>query len=123
MTVSHLLLPWTWEECLLEGKDCMHVIHQPTSPEELHGYPQEWVKSLIPNSEITDESIRLFNANNNLHNYDGPAVVSVDGSKHWFVHGKRHRYNQPAVILPDGTQEWWYVGNFLRRVRETPPNQ
>jgi hypothetical protein len=42
-----------------------------------------------------------------FHREDGPAIESHDGTKIWFVDGKRHRENGPAIELADGGKEWW----------------
>lgn len=41
-------------------------------------------------------------------------VVDPDGSKHWYVDGKRHRTDGPAVDRPDGSK-YWYVNGKLHR--------
>lgn len=51
-----------------------------------------------------------------LHRLDGPAVEHPDGSKEWWVRGKRHRHSEPAVEHGDGFgREWWVRGVFLTR--------
>ena len=49
-----------------------------------------------------------------LHNLDGPAVERAEGTKEWFVNGKRHRSDGPAVERADGTKEWFVNGKLHR---------
>lgn len=50
-----------------------------------------------------------------LHNDDGPAIITPQGYKAWYKHGDRHRVDGPAVIDPhDGSKEWWFEGNLHR---------
>ena len=48
-----------------------------------------------------------------LHRLDGPACEYVDGSKEWFVNGKKHRIDGPAIEYPDGYKAWHIDGEFL----------
>jgi hypothetical protein len=41
------------------------------------------------------------------HRDDGPAYVSSNGMKFWYIHGKRHRLDGPAVEHPYYVREWW----------------
>ena len=44
---------------------------------------------------------------------DGPAIEWVEGSKFWFINGKRHREDGPAVEWSDEYKEWWYHGKQI----------
>tara|TARA_R110000772_G_scaffold26173_3_gene67703 strand:- start:567 stop:878 length:312 start_codon:yes stop_codon:yes gene_type:complete len=48
-----------------------------------------------------------------LHREDGPAVEHANGSKFWYIDGKRHRENGPAVEYDD--YKAWYINNKLHR--------
>jgi len=48
------------------------------------------------------------------HRLDGPAVEYADGTKVWWVDGKRHRLDGPAVEWADGSKEWWVDGKLHR---------
>ena len=37
-------------------------------------------------------------------------VEYADGSKEWYLNGKRHRTDGPAVEYADGTKEWFLNG-------------
>lgn len=115
MIVSHLILPRTWEQCELPKGSCDHALHYPEPAETLNSVPLEWTQLFLDDTRITETSIKIFNTNGQLHNFHGPAVEEVDGSKQWWVHGKRHRHQKPAVILADGTEEWWHIGNLVTK--------
>jgi hypothetical protein len=44
--------------------------------------------------------------------------VEYDGTKKWYLNGKRHREDGPAVEYPSGTKEWHLNG---QRHREDGP--
>ena len=41
-----------------------------------------------------------------LHREDGPAVITWDGSKMWYINNKLHRIDGPAIEWKSGTKEW-----------------
>jgi antitoxin component YwqK of YwqJK toxin-antitoxin module len=52
--------------------------------------------------------------NGKRHREDGPAVEWSDGSKHWYLNGKLHREDGPAVEWSDGSKEWHLNGKLHR---------
>ena len=48
--------------------------------------------------------------NGKRHREDGPAYEGTNGDKAWFLNGKRHREDGPACEDTNGTKEW-YVNN------------
>lgn len=44
------------------------------------------------------------------HNKDGPAFEHVDGSKEWWVNGKRHREDGPAIESANRYKGYWLEG-------------
>ena len=48
-----------------------------------------------------------------LHRGDGPAIEWADGTKYWFLNGKRHRIDGPAGEAVDGDKEWWLNDQFM----------
>ena len=40
--------------------------------------------------------------------------VDTDGTKYWFLHGKRHREDGPAIEYSDETKDWYLNGNLHR---------
>ena len=49
-----------------------------------------------------------------LHREDGPAIELADGSKYWWLNGKRHREDGPAFELADGSKHWYLNGKLHR---------
>lgn len=45
-----------------------------------------------------------------LHRTDGPACEFVNGTKQWWIDGKRHRNDGPAIEYANGNKEWWLNG-------------
>ena len=39
--------------------------------------------------------------------------VYDDGTKFWFLNGKRHREDGPAIEYADGGKEWYLDGKFI----------
>ena len=42
------------------------------------------------------------------------ARVYADGSKHWYLNGKRHREDGPAVEYANGDKSWYLNGKYHR---------
>lgn len=57
---------------------------------------------------------RWYNESNKLHRVDGPAIEWVNGTKEWYLDGKRHRENGPAIEFADGTKFWYLNGEYHR---------
>ena len=53
------------------------------------------------------------NAQGQVHNEEGPAVIYNDGSQAWYIHGGRHRENGPAGIYADGEKSWRIDGKRI----------
>ena len=45
--------------------------------------------------------------NGKRHREDGPAVEYADGSKVWCLNGKYHREDGPAIEYANGTKHWY----------------
>ena len=50
-----------------------------------------------------------------LHRVDGPAVEYANGSKYWYLNGKRHRVDGPAIEWANG-YKYWYLNGECHRV-------
>lgn len=48
------------------------------------------------------------------HREDGPAVENSNGTKMWWINGRRHREDGPAVEWADGTKYWFVDGKRHR---------
>lgn len=42
-----------------------------------------------------------------LHRVDGPAIEHADGTRYWYVNGKRHRTDGPSTEYSNGTKLWY----------------
>jgi hypothetical protein len=40
--------------------------------------------------------------------------VNTNGTKSWYLNGKRHREDGPAIEWPNGDKSWWLNGNLHR---------
>ena len=49
------------------------------------------------------------------HREDGPAIEYSNGTKSWYLNGKRHREDGPAIENADGSK-YWYLND--RRLLE-----
>ena len=49
-----------------------------------------------------------------IHRVDGPAIEYADGSKEWYVNGKRDRADGPAVEWASGAKFWFVNGERHR---------
>ena len=45
----------------------------------------------------------------------GPAIEREDGTKTWYVYGKRHRLDGPARECADGTKLWYIMGRKVSK--------
>ena len=61
---------------------------------------------------------RYYNAEDQLHRKDGPAVEYPNGDKDWYLNGKRHREDGPAGEYVNGDKYWYLNG---KRHREDGP--
>jgi hypothetical protein len=57
---------------------------------------------------------RYWWLNGKRHREDGPAVEMADGTRKWYLNDKLHRDDGPAIEKADGTREWYYKGIKLR---------
>ena len=53
---------------------------------------------------------RYYNAEDQLHREDGPAVEYVNNCKFWFLNGNLHREDGPALEYSNGVKKW-YLNN------------
>jgi hypothetical protein len=57
-----------------------------------------------------DSTVTYRNADGELHNENGPAIVCANGEKWYFINGKRHNPNGPAVVFPNGYKAYYING-------------
>ena len=46
--------------------------------------------------------------NGKRHREDGPAIEWANGGKEWYLNGKCHREDGPAIEYANG-DKWWYL--------------
>ena len=51
--------------------------------------------------------------NGKRHRDDGPAIEYAGGSKYWYLNGKLHREDGPAVEFANGSKYWYINGKRL----------
>ena len=51
-------------------------------------------------------TVRYYNDLGQLHRTDGAAIERANGSKVWYLNGKRHREGGPAIEWNNGYKEW-----------------
>jgi len=66
--------------------------------------------------KISKHGVKCWRLPNGLchREKDLPAIIFPDGTKFWYVNGKRHRDNGPAVERINGDKEWWF-NNYRHR--------
>jgi hypothetical protein len=60
--------------------------------------------------EETADYTYYYNKYDKYHRTDGPAVEYSNGSRVWYVNGKRHRTDGPAIEYNDGSKAWYVDG-------------
>ena len=58
-------------------------------------------------------AVTYRNANGQLHNPDGPAVVYSDGYKYYYINDQLHNSDGPAVVYADGSKYHYINGELL----------
>jgi len=74
---------------------------------------EEWEK-MTASKELANGS-KVWYVDGKRHRTDGPAVERADGDKSWYVDGKRHRTDGPAIEWANGGKSW-YVNNKRHRI-------
>jgi hypothetical protein len=52
-----------------------------------------------------------YNADDDFHREDGPAIICTDGRQYWYINGVLHRTDGPAIICD--IIKLWYVDGIL----------
>lgn len=56
-----------------------------------------------------------YSKKHQLHRIGGPAFITADGDKEWYLNGKRHREDGPAIEWEKKCYvEWWFNGELHR---------
>jgi hypothetical protein len=62
---------------------------------------------------ISEDGDKFYHKDKEMTSYhreDGPAIEYADGSKDWYLNGKRHREDGPAMEFANGNK-YWYLSN------------
>ena len=51
--------------------------------------------------------------NGKRHRKDGPAIEYADGTKEWYLNGELHRKDGPAIEYANGTKDWYLNGKEI----------
>ncbi len=63
-----------------------------------------------PQCKVGANGSKRWYLNGKRHREDGPAVEYANGSKAWYLNGKYHREDGPAREWADGAKEWYLNG-------------
>jgi len=61
-----------------------------------------------------NDCIEYFNSNDQLHNENGPARITLSNARSWYINGIIHRLDGPAYIECKGVYEWYKNGKLHR---------
>jgi hypothetical protein len=57
--------------------------------------------------KVNTNGTKSWYLNGKRHREDGPAVEGSDGDKYWYLNGKLHREDGPAVEWSNGYKSWF----------------
>lgn len=60
-----------------------------------------------PQMTIMADGTRMWYLNGRRHRTDGPAIEFFDGDRQWYLNGQMHRTDGPAIELVDGRRYWF----------------
>ena len=64
--------------------------------------------------KVHEDGTKDWFLNGKRHREDGPASEWADGTKKWFLNGQLHREDGPAIEWADGTKKWYLNGQLHR---------
>jgi hypothetical protein len=64
--------------------------------------------------KVNTNGTKSWYLNGKRHREDGPAIEYSDGYKAWYLDNKLHREDGPAIEWSDGGKEWLLNGKFHR---------
>jgi hypothetical protein len=65
--------------------------------------------------EVYNNGTKCWYLDGKRHREDGPAIEYSNGAKEWYLNGKLHREDGPAVEYSDGTKFWYLNGEELTK--------
>ena len=63
--------------------------------------------------EVSDDGSKHWYLNGKRHREDGPACEWANGTKYWYLNGKVHRESGPAIEYVGGSKYWFLNGEQL----------
>ena len=66
-----------------------------------------------PECKTYSDGTKRWFLNGKRHREEGPAYEHPDGTKAWYLNGKYHREDGPAYEEPDGTKAWFLNGKLV----------
>jgi len=63
--------------------------------------------------DVAEDGSKYWYLNGKRHREDYPAIEYANGSKYWYLHGKAHREDGPAEEWANGTKRWFLHGELL----------
>jgi hypothetical protein len=64
-------------------------------------------------ARISKDDFKEWWVDGKIHREDGPALEYANGTKCWYINDLRHREDGPAVERPNGKNEWYINGKVL----------
>ena len=64
--------------------------------------------------KVFSNGSRYWYLNGKRHREDGPAIECANGARYWYLNGKLHRKDGPACEYANGTREWYLNGKYHR---------
>ena len=68
--------------------------------------------------KVYEDGTKSWYLNGKRHREDGPAVECADGSRYWYLNGQLHREDGPASEYADGSKSWYL--NYKRHREDGP---
>jgi hypothetical protein len=67
-----------------------------------------------PTCTILSNGTKKWYLHGKRHREDGPAIEYPNGTKQWYLHDQLHRVGGPAIEYDDGDKEWYQHGKLHR---------
>ena len=64
---------------------------------------------------VYDDGTKQWFLNGKRHREDGPAIEWTGGSKEWYLNGERHRKDGPAIEKADGVKTWYLNDKYYSK--------
>ena len=64
--------------------------------------------------KVYPDGSKAWYLNGKRHREDGPAIEYSNGNKSWYLNGKQHREDGPAIEHPNWCKAWYLNGELHR---------